>query len=497
MKVLLISVDEVAAYDKGSAKAYPKLGLISLIGYARRYLRRPDRFEFHYRDMLLDNLTFEDIENQVRAMAPDVVGLSALSYNEDAFHKAARAVRAGSPGTCIVGGGPYVSSRRMAVLDDQNVDVLVFDEGEQTFVELLEAIEAQSGLGEIDGLGLRLDSKPHATAPRALIDPLETIPLPAYDVIDFDAYARINPHLRAGGRFAPIVTSRGCPFRCIYCHALHGKRARFRSAENVIEEIEHLYHKHNVTLFYIYDDIFNLDRRRAKDICRGLIARKLDIGLDFLNGLRGDMMDHELIELMLDAGTYYFAYAVETATPRLQDKIAKYNDLDDLADTIQTTVRMGEGRCVVATYNMVGFPGETEDEVWNTIQYNLELDHHLADVAVTIPQENTELYRIAMEEGFERTTTRTINYVGDIPFSASRHISKDKLEDLIARFKSAFYDAPRRSRLEALAGLDGPDARHRYLGAFVRGYIDMSGGSVGISNATLRMGTRDVAAAGR
>lgn len=495
MKIMLIAADDVAAYQDGSSKTYPKLGLISLVGYARRHLSQPDDFEFLYRDMLLERLGIADIEADIRARKPYVVGLSALSYNEDAFHAVAAAVRRGHPSALVVGGGPYVSSRRVAVLEDLNVDLLVFDEGERTFVALLEALTSGTPLEQIEGLGLRVDGGARENPARALIDPLDDIPLPAYDLIDFDAYARVNPHLASRGRFVPIVTSRGCPFRCIYCHALHGKRARFRSAESVLEEIEHLHNRYGVTLFYIYDDIFNLDRRRAKDICRGIVRRKLDIGIDFLNGLRGDMMDAELIELMLDAGTYYFAYAVETATPRLQDVIAKYNDLDALADTIQTTVRLGEGRSVVATYNMVGFPTETEDEVWNTIIYNLDLDHHLADVAVTIPQENTELYRMAIEAGFERSTTRTINYAGDIPFSASQYIPKARLAALIAQFKSAFYDARRRKQLSALAGLQGPLAQHRYLGDFLRGYFATSGGELTDMNAVLRAGMREAGGA--
>jgi radical SAM superfamily enzyme YgiQ (UPF0313 family) len=400
----------------------------------------------------------------------------------------AAAIRTAAPRTLIVAGGPYVSSSRLSVLEDGNVDVLVFDEGEESFVALLDALREKRALDTVPGLGLRVEGTPVATPARELIDPIETIPLPAYDLIDFDAYAAQNQHLRSGGRFAPLVTSRGCPFRCVYCHALHGKKTRFRSAEHVLDEIEHLYKVYGVTLFYIYDDIFNLDKQRAKTICRGIIDRKLDIGLDFLNGLRGDMMDAELISLMLDAGTYYFAYAVETATPRLQDEIKKYNDLDTLAETISTTVDLSDGRAVIATYNMVGFPGESEDEIWNTIRYNLSLDHHIADVAVTIPQEGTELFRIAQREGYRPDGARTLNYAGDAPLSASSLISRQRLTEMVDTFKSAFFDDRRMSRLQALAKETGPTRQRQYLGAFVTGYLNISDGQSRPSNAALHTG---------
>jgi hypothetical protein len=494
MHIFLVSADDIDAFDPGSAKTYPKIGLLSLIGYLRGRSAQRSRLTFTYRDMLLEGLRPADVGRDVGRLAPDLIGISALSYSEDAFHAVAAAVRAACPEAVVVGGGPYVSSSRESVLADPNVDVLVLDEGEATFCDLVDCLAEGAPLSEVAGIVYRdRRGRVVSTPARELIEVLEEIPLPAYDLVEFDAYARLNPHLDVGGRFAPIVTSRGCPFRCVYCHALHGKKTRFRSAESVVDEIETLYRLHGVQLFYIYDDIFNLDRARAKAICRGIIARKLDVGIDFLNGLRGDMMDHELIELMLDAGTYYFAYAVETATPRLQDVIRKYNDLDALADTIETTVALGAGRAVVATYNMIGFPSETEDEIWNTIAYNDALHHHIADVAVAIPQKNTEMYRMAEAHGTAPTTSHTLNYGQRIPLSASEHISPARLGELRQAFRRTFYGPDRLVRLDALAAVDGPRAQRKYLGAFLRGYRAMSANGFGDVNATLRTGERDMA----
>jgi anaerobic magnesium-protoporphyrin IX monomethyl ester cyclase len=491
MRVLLIASDDVGAFDKGSAKTYPKLGLLSLAASLRAALPGLD---IRIHDMLLENLTFDMVRQEVAAWRPDIVGVSALSYSEEAFHRVAAEVKVASKDTKVIGGGAYVSSSRLAVLRDPNVDLLVFDEGEVTFAELVKAIAQNTPVAQVQGIGYRDGTVATATSGRALIEDLDTLPMPAYDLVDFDAYSAVNPHLDNGRRFAPIVTSRGCPFRCIYCHALHGKSARFRSADSILNEIEHLYREYDVRLFYIYDDIFNLDKRRAKDICRGIISRGLDIGIDFLNGLRGDMMDRELIQLMLDAGTYYFAYAVETATPRLQDFIEKHNDLDRLHETIDTTVRLSDGRAVIATYNMIGFPSETEDEVWNTILFNRSLGHQIADVAITIPQENTKLFTIAKNRGYEPTTSRTLNYGKNIPLSASEHMDRTKLAELRDAFKRDFYNEDRRNKLIALANVKPVNSSQTFLGAFIRGYMRLSETSLGFDNITLRSGLSEVAA---
>jgi anaerobic magnesium-protoporphyrin IX monomethyl ester cyclase len=492
MKVLLASVEDISAFPEGSAKAYPKLGLLSLAAYLRRELPAELMPDLAYHDMLLEGFDVDRLAGEVAAFQADVLGISCLSFSQAAFHDVAAAVKRVRPDTLVVGGGPYASSLRASVLDDPNVDVLVFDEGEVTFLDLIASLQRGEPLANVRGIAFRDGDRVVTTRPRELVPSLDDLPLPAYDLIDFGAYTDFNPHLDTGGRFFPIVTSRGCPFRCIYCHDLHGKRTRFRSPDSVMAEIEHLYHHHGVSCFYVYDDIFNVKKERAKEICRRIIASDMDIAIDFLNGLRADLMDHELIDLMIEAGAYYFAYAIETATPRLQDLIEKHNKLDVLADTVEYTVRQGRGRCVVATYNMIGFPTETEDEVWNTIEFNRSLPHHIADVAVAIPQENTALFDLVESMNISLPSKRSPNYGSDVMLSASEKISPERLGELLGEFKRAFYDEDRRARLSALARQPPRTAQVRHLGGFVRGLMRMGEEYLGDVNVALYAGDAEV-----
>ena len=492
MKLMLASAEDLEAFPTGSAKAYPKLGLLSLVAYLRQELPAAALPEMQYHDMLLEGLDVAGMGRKVSAFAPDVVAITCLSFSQDAFHALAAEVKRVRPTALVIGGGPYASSLRTAVLKDPNVDILVFDEGEVTFAELIRRLAAGQPCKDVEGIAWRAEGQVRVTPARELIPDLDSLPMPAHDMIDFEAYTAFNPHLDTGGRFFPVVTSRGCPFRCIYCHDLHGKRTRFRSPDSVLAEITHLYYEHGVSCIYIYDDIFNVKRDRAKEICRRIIDSGMDLAIDFLNGLRADLMDHELIDLMIGAGTYYFAYAIETATPRLQDLVKKHNKLDVLADTIEYTVGSGGNRCVVATYNMIGFPTETEDEVWNTIEFNRSLPHHIADVAVAIPQENTELFDMVERMRIELPQKRSPNYGSDVMLSASEKISPERLGELLGEFKRSFYDAERKARLAALATQEPQTAQLRHLSGFIRGLCRMGNEYLGDVNVALYSGSAAV-----
>ncbi len=174
-------------------------------------------------------------------------------------------------------------------------------------------------------------------------------------------------------RCAPIFTSRGCPFGCIYCHNVFGKKFRARSAENVLDELSMLKREYNIGEIEIIDDCFNIDLSRAKEIARGIIDRKLDIAISFPNGIRADHMDKELVDLLKEAGTYRVYYAVETASPRLQKLIRKNVDLDRPKEIVDYTAAQGIMTC---GFFMMGFPTETEEEIRMTIDYACRSKFH-------------------------------------------------------------------------------------------------------------------------
>ena len=175
--------------------------------------------------------------------------------------------------------------------------------------------------------------------------------------------------------YMSIVTSRGCPYQCAYCHQTMGKVFRKRSAESVLAEMEELRFKHGFKEFEIVDDCFNLDRERMYAILTGIRDRIGDAKLHFPNGLRTDMLEPEDMALFKQAGTVSAAFAIETSSPRLQKMIHKNLNIEKASAAINASVKAG----IYSTgYFMIGFPTETYEEASATVEFAVRSSLHRA-----------------------------------------------------------------------------------------------------------------------
>ena len=201
-------------------------------------------------------------------------------------------------------------------------------------------------------------------------------------------------------RVLSIQTTRGCPYRCNYCHNLFGKKLRKRSVENVISELRLMKDKYNVEEVEIIDDIFNLDIERAKQIFRRIIEEELDINFRFPNGLRSDRMDEELLDLFKEGGVFRLVFAIESGTPRIQKLIKKNLNLEKARQNIALAAKRNFS---MGGFFMLGFLDETEEEVWNTINFALKSQLQTAAFFVVTPFPNTEIWKQAQEMGCNLT----------------------------------------------------------------------------------------------
>ena len=392
LRILLIKVCSLSS----KVQVYsPPMGVMYLTSYLRKHLDADVRIA---NAMLMDDPA-SGIASIMSSMDPHIVGLSGLTCEAFMLHKAAGIVRSIQAGIPVIAGGPYASSDPQRVLDDSNVDAVVVGEGEETFAELAGVIMAAGPewrrpetLSPVRGLAYR-DEKGQVQFSRSRppITDLDALPMPAWDAIELERYWQIQGMSSAGQRpYLPLFTSRGCPYKCSFCHNLFGKRFRSRSAASVIDEMVDLRARYGVQDFEFLDDSVNLNRRRFTDILSGLLDRGLHPKLNFPNGIRTDLLDEETIGLIHRVGAGEISVAVETASPRLQKLIGKNLNLDRVFQNIDIMARK---RMYLRGFFMMGFPTETEEEMRATVNYAVTSMLHVASFHVVNPFPATAIYR--------------------------------------------------------------------------------------------------------
>jgi radical SAM superfamily enzyme YgiQ (UPF0313 family) len=400
MKVLLIDILRTSLEEVWPSAEH-SLGLLYLATAAKRrfaddvdvkiwtLVSKPQRPELDRTSLL----------EQLEGLHPDVVGMRSLSIGKDAFHQAAETVRAWNPACVIMAGGPYPTDDPDDALSGGCVDCVVVGEGDVTFIQLLERIRSQRTWTDVEGIAFRADGAAVRSRPRTAIGDLDTLPIPDYSLIDLDRFSKqfLTFTSKISEPHANIMTTRGCPYRCAYCHNILGKRFRARTPDHVFAEIRHLHDTFGITDFQIIDDIFNLDLSRAKRICDLIIESGIRITMSFPNAIRGDRVDEELIDKMAEAGTRFISYAVETASPRLQDLIGKHLNLDKVEKAIEYTTKAG---IITRGFFMIGFPTETEAEVVQTIDYAKSSALCGATFFTVVYFPGTELYKLAQSLGY-------------------------------------------------------------------------------------------------
>lgn len=356
---------------------------------------------------------------QLKQFLPDLVGIRCLSIGIDTFHLVAQTVKAWDTQCLLIAGGPYPTDDPADALRSGFVDCVVIGEGELTLNAIVERVKNGEPWKDVAGIAFRENGAVLRTVPRLLIADLDALPFPDYSLIDLERFS--NQFLTFTSKIskphANIMTTRGCPYRCAYCHNILGKQLRARSPESVLSEIRHIHDTLGITDFQIIDDIFNLDIRRAKNICDLLVKSGMHLTLSFPNAIRGDVVDEELIEKMAAAGTKFISYAVETASPRLQKLISKNLNLEKVAKAIDWTTGAG---IVTRGFFMIGFPTETVDEVLQTIEFAKTSSLCGATFFTVVYFPGTELYRLAQSLGYFTDTgydvQRDYVNVGDGPY---------------------------------------------------------------------------------
>ena len=445
-RILLIEADEyndlaIPGIEKNTPlDIVQPIGLLLLAAVARK--AKPDRV-IKILDTRLYKLDYSSMPEDIKSFNPDIVGIRTVSRAASFVYKLTEEIKKVCPDAIIIIGGPYVSASKGGVLEDKNIEIGVHGEADLTFSNLLERLEDKKPYDDINGVIYRdSDGNVQVNPAEPFVEDLDSLPFPAWDLIDMDTYFEniYNPHspiyFNARREIASIFTSRGCPYNCTFCHNIFGKKMRFQSPAKVFSEMKRLYNEYGIRQFDIRDDIFNVNKKRAHEICDLIIESGLDISLNFPNGLRGDIMDEELILKLKKAGTFFITYALETGSPRIQKMIRKNIVLDRLKEAIDFTSEQG---IVVRVFVMLGFPSETKEEMLMTRDFVMNPNIDAAVFHVVNPFEGTDIYHQVEEDGLDPSAFKDkYNYIAP-NFSATSELSDEEFKDLYSEIVAGFF----------------------------------------------------------
>tara|TARA_B100001105_G_C22369784_1_gene434452 strand:+ start:117 stop:1583 length:1467 start_codon:yes stop_codon:yes gene_type:complete len=434
------------------------LSLMYLASYLRKYIHD---IQFKLIDAPLDDLSSEQVAHRVQEFNPDLVALTGLSFHTPYVREAAQEIHKILPLVPIVVGGAGVTSDPGDVLKETTISYGVIKEGEETFLKLVEALNADENPYSIEGLAHKnKDGKLIINPERPYVVEMDDIPFPAYDLIEVERYFQSSKRVSQSPvyiskKILPILTSRGCPFKCVFCHDTLGKDFRHRSPDNIVDEIVWLKKKYNFEELEIVDDIFNFDIRHAKEVFLRLVDKKLGLKIAFPNGIKYEMIDTELLQLFKQAGVYRIAFGIESGDVQGQKLVGKKVNLKRINKIIEEADKMG---FFVSGFFQIGLPGETREMIENTINFAVESDLHTAMFHVTTPFPGTPMFEEHVKntiasgkfngsrEDYEEELRSTVTYRGgqrDISMNLSK-VSDAELLDLKRKAFIRFYFSPKR-----------------------------------------------------
>ena len=360
------------------------------IGFLAGYLREYNDFTPEIIDEHIRPLSDQQLKEALDRLEVGIVGLSCMTLTISRGFELAQKIKEMRPDTIVIMGGIHPTVMPDYCFESEHVDIVVKGEGEQTLSELYELIKAGKPYDDVAGIAYRKDGKIVHNLGRPLIRNIDDIPEFPYDLFENDRDKYKD--------FGTMVTSRGCPYDCIFCsqRAISGKAFRYASIERSMSEIDKLINKYGVKTIWFNEDSFAINRRRVFEMCDAIIERGFHKQVEFIAELRADSTDRTLLERMYEAGFTMLACGAETGSERLMRVINKKETVEQNNEFIRLASEIG---IHVSTTYIFGFPTETKEERRETFKLSQQLPLDNVRFNTAIPYPGTYIYELAKQEG--------------------------------------------------------------------------------------------------
>ena len=366
----------------------PPLGL----AYIGAYLER-----FNIKVRIIDT-SFEDLNNILKGN-PRIVGIYSMTPYFNSLVHTIQFIKNHITDAIVVVGGPHASVQPFEVLNIPGVDYVVIGEGEVAFLELVQALTENGNVDQVKGIGFIREKRIHITPPNPPIEDLDKLPFPARHLLPIEKYMR--PFTLQEFNFLPIrattmIASRGCVFNCVFCQPtlrkIFGVKTRYRSPENVLDEMKLLKEEYGAEGILFVDDTFTLNREWVKMFCK-----KNNLGLKLAINSRIDTVDESMLQEMKKAGVISILFGIESGNQRILNNLRKGITISQIENTVRKTKKVG---FFVKGYFMIGAPGDTKETISQTISFAKTLPLDQVQFSIATPYPGTELYEMAVRNGW-------------------------------------------------------------------------------------------------
>ncbi|HUW44426.1 MAG TPA: radical SAM protein, partial [Dehalococcoidia bacterium] len=395
-------------------------------------------------DFLVTQYHPKKLRRELEDYRPQLVGATCVTLNYPIARRMLKACKAFDPYIFTVIGGPHVTfALEETLLQSPWIDAVVIGEGERTLVELVRAVEEDKDIHQVPGIAFADGGMVVKTPPQARIENLDQLPLPARELLPMARY-------RALGTPCTVITSRGCPFSCIFCSGrrMFGPKVRFRSPGLVVDEIEKLQCDFGLVKINIVDDTFTLNHHHTRAVCEEMLRRNLKMKWSAF--ARVDRISEDLAQLMNRAGCEWVLFGVESADEGILKTIRKGITLDGVQRGVKIAAAAG-----INVFNsfILGLPGESWDTALKSMAFGDELYHKYGakyGFHMLSPLPGTEVYERAKDYGIRILSRNWARYNANEPITETATMSTEMIKEAMAIYNRgievAWDDIKRRAK---------------------------------------------------
>ncbi len=352
--------------------------------------------DVHFIDGVAEDLSVQAFVDKAKEMKPDMITMECSTPSIIKDLHTAKELKEELKDSFIVLMGSHPTFFHEEILSQNHfVDAIARGEFDLTIRDLALTLQNGQQLRDVKGISYRDGESVQVNENRPLIQDLDTLPFPARHIVKSDSYREA---VFTGKRCTTIVSSRGCPYQCVFClwpRTMYGHKFRKRSMENVVDEVQHVVKDYGVDEIYFDDDCLTLDRNRLIEICEEIVRR--DIHVKWMCQARVDNADERVLKAMKQAGCHYIKYGVESGSDEMLKAMKKGITLEQVRKAFKLTRKVG---IKTQAFFMLGLPWETPETVEKTIDFAKEINPDSAQFAVVIPHPGTELYDLCLQKGW-------------------------------------------------------------------------------------------------